>query len=232
MVNARSSFLSSGHYAAIANTLARIVIDLTADMKRPVIVDAGCGEGYYTQKIKQSIVVSDVIGFDISKVAIQSCSKTNKTVQWLVASVNDIPLLDHQVDIIISVFSRCNWQEFGRLLKPGGIALVVGPLANHLQELREAIYQQVRPYSTDKFLQELPTCFALKNTETLQRKMSIFNTETIINLLTMTPHYWRISSDKKEKLLKLNSLICTYHVHLSQVQYAPHSSVSPHSHLS
>jgi len=226
MVKARSDFLGSGYYAAIANTITRIVVDLTADIKRPIIVDAGCGEGYYTNKIKQSIACSDVIGFDISKLGIQSCSKKNKTIQWLVASVNDVPLLDHQADIIISAFSRCNWQEFGRLLKHGGTVLVVGPLTNHLLELREAIYEQVHTYTNNKFLQDLPECFLLHHSETLQRKMRIFNAKTILNLLSMTPHYWRISIKQKEKLLKLNSLICTYHVHLSQIQYTLHSNDS------
>ena len=224
MVEARTSFLNSGHYASIANALASSVADITAQIKRPVIVDAGCGEGYYTRQIKRSVATSEVIGFDISRPAIQACSRNDKSIQWLVASVNDIPLVDHQVDIIISVFSRCDWKEFARILKPGGTVLILGPGTCHLQELREVIYEQVRPYPDDKLLQNLPEYFALQHTQHLRGKMNLSNTETIMNLLAMTPHYWRIRPEQKEKLLKLDRLSCIYDMHLSRIQFKTCSS--------
>ncbi len=220
MVNARSRFLESGHYHPVADTLVKKAFALTENIEQPIIVDAGCGEGYYTQQLKNAVPKSVVCGFDISKPAVHACSKKHKTIQWLVASVNDIPLVDNQVDLIISVFSRCDWQAFAKILKPGGQILVLGPGPDHLHELREVIYEQVRPYPENKLSKTLPDCFALEETYPLRGLMNIASTETIMDLLAMTPHFWRIKPEQKQKLEMLDRLSCHYDMRMYHIHYS------------
>lgn len=67
MLNARRNFLNSGFYEPIANSVTSKIQTLTAKQKAPVIIDVGCGEGYYTRKIADNIVGSHCVGADISK---------------------------------------------------------------------------------------------------------------------------------------------------------------------
>ena len=48
MVAARTRFLDAGHYQSVSDAVTRAAIRLLADQETPVILDAGCGEGYYT----------------------------------------------------------------------------------------------------------------------------------------------------------------------------------------
>ena len=49
MAAARRDFLSKGYYAPLLNALCREIGQRTGDA--PVLLDTGCGEGYYTRAI-------------------------------------------------------------------------------------------------------------------------------------------------------------------------------------
>ena len=53
MVLARREFLSRGYYAPLANRLADLVCAHTA--AGGCVLDAGCGEGYYTDKVETGL---------------------------------------------------------------------------------------------------------------------------------------------------------------------------------
>ena len=224
MVQARNRFLDSGHYEPVVNALTDATKAALGDIKSPVIMDAGCGEGYYTARLQDAFEQASVCGFDISKPAIQACCRRSKTIQWLVASVNDIPVPDNQVDVIISVFSRCDWQEFGRILKPGGKVLVLAPGAHHLYALRQAIYEEVRPYPVDKLVSQLPGHFELLKNDFVTGTMQLNSSELILDLLAMTPHYWHVKPSQKQQLSGLTSLECGIDMKLYTIAYQPAES--------
>ena len=220
MVQARNQFLSDGHYRPVVQALVETIKKLTAGNEAPAIFDAGCGEGYYTSEVQQSLPNSRVAGLDISKPAIMACCKRNKQVEWMVGSVNDLPLMDNQFDIIISIFSRCHWQQFSRILKPGGHIIVLAPGGHHLFELRQTIYQEVRPYPVDKQVQELPDGLKLMSNTPVSAMMNLPNPESILNLLAMTPHYWHVKKGQREKLEQLEQLDCRLDMQLYTIQRA------------
>lgn len=51
MAAARERFLSKGYYEPLRRELCRLAVDRTGDA--PTVLDAGCGEGYYTSGIYQ-----------------------------------------------------------------------------------------------------------------------------------------------------------------------------------
>ena len=51
MVAARSAFLDKGYYAPLLDCLSGLIVNDTAALPAPVLVDSGCGEGYYTAGI-------------------------------------------------------------------------------------------------------------------------------------------------------------------------------------
>lgn len=218
MVQARSQFLEAGHYSPVVSRLVETIEKLTDDIKSPAIFDAGCGEGYYTTEVQNVLANSRVAGLDISKPAVVACSKRSKQVEWLVGSVNDLPVMDAQFDIIISIFSRCDWQEFSRALKPGGHVLVLAPGEKHLLELRQAIYDDVRPYPVDRQVENLPERLRLIHSQPVVEEMHLPDSATIMNLLAMTPHYWHVKPEQKEKLQQLNELNCRLDMRLYTIQ--------------
>ncbi|WP_281647900.1 putative RNA methyltransferase [Parendozoicomonas sp. Alg238-R29] len=222
MVQARTRFLDTNLYQAPASVLEQAVKNSTAGKTNPVVVDAGCGEGYYTARLANVLPNASIVGFDISKVAVQRCChrSTNSTkTQWLVASVADIPLLDNSTDLIVSVFSRVDWQEFARLLKPGGQILILGPGPDHLLELRQAIYEDVRSYPEDKLLEKLPESFELTKKDTVSDELYVKGKQTIMDLLAMTPHFWHIKPAQREKLEQLEKLNCQLDMRLYTITY-------------
>ncbi|KEQ17591.1 hypothetical protein GZ78_17840 [Endozoicomonas numazuensis] len=221
MVQARTRFLDKAYYQPVADSLADTLNKLSESLKHPLsILDAGCGEGYYTERLQQAFPEAAVAGMDISKPAILACCKRSKTIQWLVASVNDVPVKDQELDVIISVFSRCDWPEFNRLLKPSGHVLVLAPGEQHLLGLRQVIYETVRPYPVDKLLEQLPENFSLNETRSVQGEMQLKSNEDIMDLLAMTPHYWHVKPSQKEKLASLNTLKCSFDMKLYVIRRA------------
>ena len=48
MVAARSQFLAAGYYLPLRRALEEAAVRFCRGRQRPVVVDCGCGEGYYT----------------------------------------------------------------------------------------------------------------------------------------------------------------------------------------
>lgn len=217
MVEARARFLNHGYYQPVVEALID-KFKTFSNKTNQSILDAGCGEGYYTSEIKNRLEGSEVCGFDIAKPAILAASKRNKNIEWLVASVSQLPLMDGQFDTIISIFSRTDWPEFSRVLKPGGHIVILTPGQNHLLTLRNTIYDEVRPYPEDKRLQDLPKNFHLLESQSIRHLMMLKNTQAIMDLLTMTPHYWHVNAGQKRQLEQLDQLECELEMRMSVIQ--------------
>lgn len=87
MVRARTEFLNKGYYAPLANKLAEII----KEFEPSILIDAGCGEGYYTEQIAHQLENGHVYGLDISKDALLDASKRCKTATFAVASTSSMP---------------------------------------------------------------------------------------------------------------------------------------------
>ncbi|MEW9554648.1 putative RNA methyltransferase [Nonomuraea sp. NPDC050783] len=106
----------------------------------PVVVDAGTGTGHYLAAVLNA--VSDGIGmaFDVSKHAVRRAARVHPRAGAFVADVwRPLPIKDGVADVVIDVFAPRNGPEFGRILRPGGVAVVVTPAAEHLSPLVEGL---------------------------------------------------------------------------------------------
>ncbi|BCE01913.1 putative RNA methyltransferase [Marinicellulosiphila megalodicopiae] len=199
MILARSQFLNAGYYQPLIECIAAQFSELSVKH----LLDAGCGEGYYTDYLNQTIQHID--GVDISKEGILQSSKRNKAINWCIGSVTSLPYLNESFDAVLSIFCRVDENEFARVLKQNGYVLFIGPADNHLPNLRANLYENVLPYQTDKQEDYFSTEFELVKEQTLSFEFEVKG-EDIIPLLTMTPHYWKCSVQQKEKLAQLTSL--------------------------
>ncbi|MDO7910801.1 methyltransferase domain-containing protein [Pseudomonas sp. 22-AL-CL-001] len=197
MVEARRGFLEAGHYAPVAQRLA----ELAAERDPDTWLDIGCGEGYYTAQIAQALPEADGYALDISREAVKRACRRATEVTWLVASMARVPLADASCQFIASVFSPLDWQEALRLLSPGGGLMRVGPTRDHLMELRQVLYDEVRPYADDKHLALVPASMQHAHSETLTFRLSLAEPQARADLLAMTPHGWRASAERRAQVI-------------------------------
>ena len=198
MVEARRDFLNAGHYAPVAKRLA----ELAAERVPARWLDIGCGEGYYTAQIAAALPDADGYALDISREAVKRACRRDPNITWLIASMARVPLPDDSCQFLASVFSPLDWHEARRLLSPGGGLMRVGPTSEHLMELRERLYDEVREYVDDKHLMQVPADMQLQHSETLRFTLSLVDAQARANLLAMTPHGWRASAERRANVIE------------------------------
>lgn len=212
MVVARTQFLNAGFYRAVANKLFEIIQQQIQGADQICLLDAGCGEGYYLdviahlfENIKTDSTLS-FIGLDISKHAIVAAAKRNKKITWVVGTNRQPPVCTASVDIIVCVFGFHSFEGFSSVLKEGGKVILVEPGANHLQELRQVIYPDIKKTESADLSYIKDAGFTFLDTVPLQFKTGDINQEKIHNLLLMTPHFYRASKKGKEAASQLQTL--------------------------
>lgn len=216
MVLSRKHFLEKDYYKGISDKLNEIILkDITENHKEKInILDIGCGEGYYTGNLKNSLdsnnILSEIIGIDISKEAVISASKSHKGINWVVASATNIPVADNSLDFIICMFAKIIPEEKMRTLKKGGKLIVVSTGENHLLQMKEIVYENVRK----DFYSPIEDLKIFNYVETINCAYETFikENESIKNLFNMTPYRWRSPRKGIEKLFSLNELKTTIDV--------------------
>lgn len=204
MIAARRNFLELGFYDPLIERLKTIIqTKLTFTNNHFVAFDAGCGEGYYSEKVMNHIpdMTSQILGTDISKYAVKNAAKKYKENFYFVSSIFNLPVATESIDLILSIFSPLNPMEFERILTKEGYVVVVSPGPNHLKEMAELIYDTFKPHENNVSEKMTPT---FKHQETINTnfKIDITDNESLLTLLKMTPYYW---STTKEKLTKIES---------------------------
>ena len=198
MVEARRHFLDAGHYAPVAGRLAQLAVE-----RQPgTWLDIGCGEGYYTAQLAQALPDAQGYALDISREAVKRACRRAPDVTWMVASMARVPLADASCQFIASVFSPLDWAEASRVLSPGGGLMRVGPTSGHLMELREVLYDHVRPYADDKHLALVPQGMYHAHGEVLEFRLSLAEPQARAALLAMTPHGWRASAERRARVIE------------------------------
>lgn len=193
MINARDSFLKAGYFEKL-----KYQIGSTVDFSGKVVLDAGCGTGYYLSSIKAKDCVK--IGADISKFAIKKASKNDEKSSYFVASIFNMPIKEQSVDIIFNIFAPKPQQEFKRILKDNGIIVEVVPGKNHLKEIKEIIYNQEAKPNTEKYAFSE---FNLLKSNRLTYKIQLKDIKDLNSLLMMTP-YWYNGAKNEQNLVMLN----------------------------
>ncbi len=203
-VRSRTDFLNLGYYAPISDKICDILSDLSGES---FIIDAGCGEGYYSNNIA-SKTGACVLGFDLSKEAIISASKSARrscldNARFFVGGIYDLPVIDGGADAITNIFAPCSEEEFSRALKIDGRLVVVTAGKNHLLGLKKAIYDNV--YTNDERA-DMPKNMQLEEKHTVSYVATIEGADAVRNLFSMTPYSYRTSEKDMQKLNALTSV--------------------------
>ncbi|MBE6826576.1 MAG: methyltransferase domain-containing protein [Ruminococcus sp.] len=205
MVRARRNFLQKGYYSHLLDTIAKAAADVFP--REGVLLDAGCGEGYYTNGAASRLIdvglSPSVYGVDISKTAADLAARFDKASDYAVGSVFHLPVQDESCDVVMSIFAPYCGEEFLRVLKPGGTFIMAIPAARHLWQLKAAVYENpyenaVKDYALEGFT------FIKKHTA--EREIFLDQPQDIADLFSMTPYAYRTGQAERERLASMQQL--------------------------
>lgn len=218
MMNARRSFLNSDSYLPLAEKVTELINDLLADKKQAQFLDLGCGEGYYTNILANTLPeYFQINALDISKVAIRYAAKRNKNINFCVASAYNVPLADNSLDLLLRIYAPSLDSELQRLIKQGGYLVTVTPAPRHLFQLREKIYEHVNEHAQEN---DAPAGFVKTKQINLAYPLKITEAQILQDLINMTPFAWKFNPQIMSDLLAENSwsIECDFNLEIYQKQ--------------
>ena len=201
-VLSRRAFLEAGFYAPIAEALCSAAKELNC---AGPILDVGCGEGWYSAQLSDALN-APLVGLDISKEAVRCAAAKYKNAQWICGSAARLPVESGSVGLITSLFALTVPEEFKRALRSDGYYFQVLAQEDHLLGLKSIIYPKLL-HKEKNTTPDLPGF-------TLVRQIPIRFTFTVEgaqvqNLLSMTPHVYRISKEGAQRLQETDKLTDT-----------------------
>ena len=219
MVAARSAFLDKGYYAPLRDSLCKAILQHTERRSAPVILDSGCGEGYYTAGLFQTLTEAKreprIVGVDLSKAALRRAAKRVPEAEFAVASVYHLPLPDRSADVLVNIFSPLAAEEFARVLRPGGLFCYAVPSNRHLWEMKQVLYRE--PYE-NPIKQEHYSGFVWRDVKEIRYTVNFEGASDIMALFHMTPYAWKTPKEGVARLERLDRLTCQigFDLHLYQ----------------
>jgi 23S rRNA (guanine745-N1)-methyltransferase len=202
MVRARTFFLDAGYYQPVSDAVNALVT------RSGSVLDIGCGEGYYTERLANHLLDSDsgVIGLDISREAIKAACRRSKNIQWLVASGARPPVSPKSIDTIITLFTPLMPAGLDHALSQDGDVITAYTGKRHLYELRAQIYDDVNMDEYSPILAMQDAGFKCIEETRVNFRIKPKGNEQLQALLAMTPHRWKVSPDKAAQFALLESL--------------------------
>lgn len=210
MMQARRAFLQAGWYARVAEQAAAMLAALGPQS----LLDLGCGEGYYSGLLQQRLSLSQLHGIDISKTAIRFAAKHYPKANFAVASAYQLPFADGQFDAIVRIYAPSLLSELQRVLKVGGHLLTVTPAPEHLLQIKQALYPEVKLHSS--------AVTELAGFQHLQRHQLSFtldqlSAEALTQLITMVPLGWKFNAATRAEFINSQPVIqCDFYFDLYQ----------------
>ena len=205
MAAARTRFLSGDYYAPLRDALSELA--LTYAPQNVTVLDAGCGEGYYSAALYHALEAGgkapQMAGVDLSKHALRRAAKREKSVEFAVASVYDLPVSNERADLLVNCFSPLALDEFLRVLKPHGLYFYVVPGPRHLWQLKEILYD--KPYPNPDQQTPYPGLTYL-DIHPVEGTIHLPDPQTISDLFQMTPYFWKTPKSGTERLAQLETL--------------------------
>lgn len=192
-VLSRRAFLEGGFYEPIADTLCTVAREMGA---AGPILDVGCGEGYYCTRLAQAIG-AELTGLDISKEAVRCAAAKYKGSQWLCGTAAHLPVKNGSVGTLTSLFALTLPEEFHRVLASDGLYFQILAAQDHLLGLKSIIYPELKLKEKDS----VPKLLGFERVKSVPIRFTFtVEGEQVQNLLSMTPHVYRISKDGAARL--------------------------------
>lgn len=177
------------------------------------MIDAGSGEGSHLWQMTRQVEENQysLISVDLAKSAIQAATDYNGHMLSMIADLAELPVANHQLDIVLSIFSPSNYAEFERILKPRGELIKIIPNSGYLQEIRQALIDMnignIHPYSNEDVIDVFKTHYQNVTMKEIKASQTLTSSQ-LEDLIVMTPLTWQLTEEERQTLLaKLNGVI-------------------------
>lgn len=198
MVTAREQFLAAGHYDMISTALAEVAARLMpagptdAGAAYPdLVVDAGAGTGRHLAAVLDAAPDAVGLALDVSKPAVRRAARAHPRAGAAICDTwRTLPVADGTVATLLNVFAPRNGPEFRRVLRPGGVLLVVTPTVEHLAELVDRLgLLRIDPAKAARVADSLSGHFEPTDHEVHRRTLRLTRGE-VDTLVGMGPSAW------------------------------------------
>ena len=163
------------------------------------IVDIGCGEGSHLSWLSK-FVQAPLCGMDIAKEGIHQASvHFGNQALFFLGDLANLPFADESCGTLLNILTPSNYQEFMRVLAPGGTLVKVIPGNDYLSELRQQLYRsnpQKQTYSNADILERVQSECPQVTFEEVRYTVNLTDA-TYRHLLEMTPLYWGATPEDK-----------------------------------
>jgi len=223
MLRARRDFLAGGYYSPISDAIAELLSRHLPDGDT-VLCDSGCGEGWHTLRYTRGLHCRTgrnilTIGFDASKYG-AACGMKNAVREGTFGEIGtegelrtyffpgnlfSLPLAEHTVSAVISMFAPVAAEENLRVLRKDGILLTAASGREHLREMRELLYTDVHYSDKDPRFEG----FVPADEQTVRFQITLPDRETVSHLFMMTPFYYKTTEEGRARLFREETLTVT-----------------------
>lgn len=196
MVAARERFLGDGHYAPIRQLVGDHALAFSPRAPE-AFVDVGSGPGWYLAGLLQRAPAGPAGGgpvglaLDLSVYAARRAARAHPRMGAVVSDTwRSLPLRDGGSDVVLDVFAPRNPPELRRVLRPGGVLVVVTPAPEHLEELRRELgLLGVEEGKEERLAQSLSASFDLVAEDRLTFAVCLSRADAAA-LVAMGPSAW------------------------------------------
>lgn len=145
---ARSFSRAAASYDSVAELQRQVgerLLQRLPDTPAAVVLDLGCGTGFFTSALQQHYPQSTLVGLDLAEGMVAYAASHQQNDHWLCGDAEALPLADNSVDVVFSSLAiqwcennQALFAEIYRVLKPSGyfVFATLGP--DTLHELRTA----------------------------------------------------------------------------------------------
>ena len=199
MAAARKRFLGAGYYSHLLSALKDSV--RTSVFDGCTVIDACCGEGYFTNGLQNEFPESQFYGFDLSKRALRYAARDSRKALFFSANISSVPVKDGAADILFHIFAPVNEKEFSRILAPDGVLIHVFPGENHLMGIKRLLYEKPRKNDENSGLSDT---FEKLSSKKISKKIFL-DGQSLRDLITMTPYFYRTPKDRIDAAMAVSA---------------------------
>ena len=180
----RRQFINKNYYNLVYDEIAKFINSMSKNNIN--ILDLGSGEGTHMHKILERVNKNwNLISIDYSRDAINLATDYTENNICIIGDINNLPLIDKSIDVVVDFLSPFNNEEVKRVLKDNGIIIKITPGNKYLNELRHVL--KFEDYTKKEEIKlNFMKYFDIINEKEISKKYSITEEDTN-NLLMMSP---------------------------------------------